>query len=159
MCPTIESCPNPWNQLSISCSKFLFVKACFWSPSILSMCIGLSLECIAHTLRTLHTHILNISGPGHEKRGMHRHWHSLRKKYTLPLVSGNNLYFVLPLFGNDTSRQTFVVFTPFFRQISQFLNFRNKIYRTWGFQQCMAWPTKVPKNTCWLLHKKMANFR
>ena len=37
---------------------------------------------------------------------------------------------VLPLFGNDTARQLFIGFTPFFRQIGQFLNFRNEIYKT-----------------------------
>ena len=36
---------------------------------------------------------------------------------------------VLPLFGNDTTRQLFIGFTPFFRQISKFLNFRNEIYK------------------------------
>ena len=37
---------------------------------------------------------------------------------------------VLPLFRNGTARQLFIDFTPFFRKIGQFLNFRNEIYKT-----------------------------
>ena len=46
------------------------------------------------------------------------------------LEEGASGQIVLPLFGNDTARQLFIGFTPFFRQIGQFLNFRNEIYKT-----------------------------
>ena len=61
---------------------------------------------------------------------------------------------------STSSLRKWYCMTPFFRQIGQFLNFRNEIYKTWGFQQCIAWSTKVPKNmsTCCLFHEKMANF-
>ena len=35
---------------------------------------------------------------------------------------------VLPLFRNDTARQLFIVITPFFCQVGQYLSFRNEIY-------------------------------
>ena len=81
-------------------------------------------------------------------------WAYLTAKITSENSSKNGLQ-VLPLFGNATARQLFIDFTPFFRQIGQFLNFRNEIYKTWGFQQCIAWSTKVAKNmsTCCLLHE------
>ena len=48
-----------------------------------------------------------------------------------------------------------ICFTPFFRQIGQFLNFRNEIYKTWGFQQYLAWSTKVLKNmSAWCVFDK-----
>ena len=49
-----------------------------------------------------------------------------------PVRSGTpgTLLQILPLFGNDTARQLFIDFTPFFRQTGQFLNFRNEIYKT-----------------------------
>ena len=67
---------------------------------------------------------------------------------------------VLPLFGNDTARQLLNGCTQFSHQIGQFSNFRNEIYKTWGFQQFIAWSTKVAKNlsTRCLFHKKIANF-
>ena len=49
----------------------------------------------------------------------------------------------------------FFILLHFFWQIGQFSIFRNEIYKPWGFQQCIAWSTKVAKNmsTCCLFHK------
>ena len=65
--------------------------------------------------------------------------------------------FVLPLFGNDTTRQFFKWFYSIFPSNRSIFKLHvTDIYKSWGFQQCIAWSIKVAKNmsTCCLFHEK-----